>query len=59
MQTAGIEEARAALGELVERARLTGEPTLVTRYGKPAAVLVSYGWYERSQAAADAEEGIS
>jgi prevent-host-death family protein len=40
MRTATIETARATLGDLVARAQMTGESTLITRYGKPAAVLV-------------------
>ncbi len=40
MRTISLEDARAALGELVDRARLAGEPTVITRYGKLAAVLV-------------------
>jgi hypothetical protein len=30
----------------VDRARLANEPTLITRYGKPAAVVVSADWYQ-------------
>lgn len=40
MRTVTIESARATLGDLVARAQMTGESTLITRYGKPAAVLV-------------------
>lgn len=40
-----IEAARAKLGEIVDRARLAGQPTQITRQGKPAAVVVSAGWY--------------
>ena len=46
-----IEEARKQLGELVDQARLAGEPTLIMRYRKPAAVLVPLGWYEEATAA--------
>jgi prevent-host-death family protein len=45
VQEKSTEQARAGLGEIVERARLAGEPTLITRYGRPAAVVVSPGWY--------------
>ncbi len=45
-----IEEARKTLGELVDRARLAGEPTLIMRYRKPGAVLVPVGWYEEATA---------
>ena len=32
----------------MDRARLANEPTLITRYGKPAAVVVSADWYQVS-----------
>lgn len=56
MQQLSIEDARRHLGELIDRARLAGEPTLIMRYRKPAAVIVSAGWYERA-AARLAEDG--
>ena len=37
-----MEEARAKFGELVDRARLAGEVTVITRYGKPVAAIVPY-----------------
>ena len=46
MDEASIETARAKLGEIVDRARLAGTPTLITRQGKPAAVVVSAAWYD-------------
>jgi prevent-host-death family protein len=49
MRTTSLEEARAGLGELVDRARLVGEPTLITRYGRPAAVVVSEDWYKLAE----------
>jgi prevent-host-death family protein len=45
MRSVNIEDARKTLGELVDRARIAGEPVLITRYNKPAAVLVSADWY--------------
>ena len=48
MQEASIESARLKLGELVDRARLAEQPTLITRQGKPAAVVVSVAWYDRA-----------
>jgi prevent-host-death family protein len=51
MDTVSIEQARRALGEIVDRARLAGEPTLITRQGKAAAVVVPVGWYERARQA--------
>jgi prevent-host-death family protein len=38
-QEASIEEARAGLGGVVDRVRYTGDPTLITRNGKPAALI--------------------
>jgi prevent-host-death family protein len=49
MRTASVEEARARLGDLVDRARLAGEPTLITRYGREAAVVVSADWYRLAE----------
>jgi prevent-host-death family protein len=48
VETVQIEEARKVLGELVDRARLAGEPTMIVRYRKPAAVLVPIGWFEEA-----------
>ena len=44
MDEISIERARVTLGEVVDRARFTDEPTMITRYGKPAAVIVSADW---------------
>jgi prevent-host-death family protein len=52
-----LEQARATLGDLVDRARLQGSPTLITRHGRPAAVLVGSDWYERAAAALAGAEG--
>lgn len=38
METVQIKEGRRTLGELVERARLAGDPTLIMRNRKPATV---------------------
>jgi len=51
MRTVSIEDGRRQLGELVDVARLAGEPTLITRHGKAAAMLVSVSWYEDAEAA--------
>jgi prevent-host-death family protein len=51
MQSVSIEEARRTLGELVDRARLAGEATMITRHGKASAVIVSADWYQRASAA--------
>jgi prevent-host-death family protein len=46
MDEISIEAARPKLGEIVDRARFTGQPTQITRTGKPAAVVVNADWYE-------------
>jgi prevent-host-death family protein len=51
MVTVQIEEARRTLGELVDRARLAGEPTMILRNRRPGAVLVPVSWYEEAAAA--------
>jgi PHD/YefM family antitoxin component YafN of YafNO toxin-antitoxin module len=48
MNTVQIEEGRRTLGELVDLARLAGEPTLIMRNRKPGAILVPVGWYEEA-----------
>jgi prevent-host-death family protein len=45
MEEMGLEDARRRIGEIVDRARLAGEHTLITRQGKPAAVVVGDRWY--------------
>jgi prevent-host-death family protein len=47
MDDMSIEAARRALGEIVDRARLMDEPTVITRQGKRAAIVVSTDWYFR------------
>ena len=47
MKSVNIEDARKILGELVDRARIADEQVLITRYNKPAAVLVGADWYRR------------
>jgi prevent-host-death family protein len=50
MDQVSIEGARRTLGDVVDKARFTDEPTVITRQGKPAAVVVSVGWYEQAKA---------
>jgi prevent-host-death family protein len=59
MRTVSVEQARAGLGDLVDRARLAGEPTLITRYGRAAAVVVSQDWYRAAEEALAASHGPS
>lgn len=51
-----MEEARVRLGDVIDRARLTGEPTLITRYGRPAAVVVSEDFYLNAIQVFDSQE---
>jgi len=56
MASEPLAKARAHLGEVVDRARHGGQPTVLTDHGKPAAVVVSHEMYEeyrRLQAAED------
>ena len=61
MEQVSIEEARRTLGEIVDRARLADQATLITRQGKPAAVVINVEWYGKMLAcvneAASTEEG--
>jgi len=42
-----VSEARQRLAELIDTARLTGEPVRVTRRGRPVAVIIDSDAYER------------
>jgi prevent-host-death family protein len=55
VNTVQIEEARRTIGELVDLARLAGEPTLIMRNRKPGAVLVPVSWYEEATRGMNAE----
>ena len=45
MEELGIEDARRQLGEIVNRAHFAEQHTLITRQGKPVAVVVNADWY--------------
>ncbi len=47
MELVSIEKARGKLGDLVDDA-MNGQPVTITRYRRPAAVLVSAAWYEQA-----------
>lgn len=52
-----ISDAREHLSEVVGRARYGGEETILTHYGSPAAVVISFEEYQRlKQAAEDVPE---
>jgi prevent-host-death family protein len=48
MEQISIEDARRTLGEIVDQARLAGRPTVITRQGRPAAVVVSLEWHRQA-----------
>jgi prevent-host-death family protein len=52
-----LEQARGTLGDLIDRARLAGEPTMITRYGKPGAVVVSADWYQDADCLEQSADG--
>lgn len=47
----GIVELRPVLGDRVDKAFFTKEPTIITKKDKPRAVLIPYEWYEELLAA--------
>lgn len=51
-----ISEARERIGELVGRARYGGEETVLTYYGAPAAVVISFEKYQQLRHASQAEQ---
>jgi prevent-host-death family protein len=59
MEAHGIEETRGILGDLVERVRVGGEHFVITRYGKPAAVIVPVEWLEQMKARIGSEKVAS
>jgi prevent-host-death family protein len=59
MRMVSVEQARVGLGDLVDRARLAGEPTLIICYGRPAAVVVSQEWYKEAEQALAAPGGAA
>ena len=50
MDEISIEQARPKLGDLVRDAQQHGITTLITRNGKPAAVLVPVEWMRKARA---------
>lgn len=51
-----ISDAREHLGEVVGRARYGGEETILTHYGSPAAVVISFEEYQRLKRAREGGE---
>jgi prevent-host-death family protein len=54
METVSIEAARGKLGDLIDQA-MTGQPVTITRYRRPAAVLVPVAWYQQATECLDRE----
>lgn len=52
-----ISEAREHISELVGRARYGHEPTILTHYGSPAAVIISFEEYQKLRHARGGDEG--
>jgi prevent-host-death family protein len=55
MEQISLDQARRTLGEIVDRARLTGQATLITRQGKAAAIVINVDRYREQGEAADAQ----
>lgn len=56
MSTYTMTEANKKTAEMVNEARYTNQPVLITDHGKPAAVLISPGLLARYQALEDAAD---
>lgn len=56
MTSEPLAKARAHLGEVVDRARHGGKPTILTDHGKPAAVVISHEAYEHYRRLQEAED---
>jgi prevent-host-death family protein len=50
-----VQQARENFADLVNEARYGQQPTEITKYGKPAAYLVSPEWFERASRALSGE----
>jgi prevent-host-death family protein len=48
-----VSQARENLGELIDNTRRSGEPVVLTRHGRPVAVVLDHVLFERLVAAAD------
>jgi prevent-host-death family protein len=46
MKEIGIEDAKATMSDVVDAA-VAGEPAVIIRHGRKAAVVIGYGEYER------------
>jgi prevent-host-death family protein len=48
-----VSQARENLAELIESTQRSGEPVVLTRHGRPVAVVLDHALFERLVAAAD------
>ena len=48
-----VSQARENLAELIDNTRRSGEPVVLTRHGRPVAVVLDHALFERLVAAAD------
>ena len=58
MDKISLHHARNTIGDIVNRARYSGTPTLITSQGKPAAVIVSVPWYQDALSHLDVTEPV-
>lgn len=58
MESVSIEAARAKLGDLVDSA-MNGQPVTITRYRRPAAVVVSAARYEQAAECLERDKAAS
>ena len=49
--TYGAQQVRDHFTDVIEQVRMTRTPITVTRHGRPMAVMVDIGWYERARSA--------
>jgi prevent-host-death family protein len=47
-KTLGVQQARENLRDRIDAALERGEHTIITRVGRPVAVLVPYRWYSEN-----------
>ncbi|MEU7278663.1 type II toxin-antitoxin system Phd/YefM family antitoxin [Streptomyces sp. NPDC045431] len=55
IETVGVQQARDRLRDHIDAAVEDDQITVITRHGKQVAVLVPAEWYQRAQAALDAQ----
>lgn len=46
MDVRGMEETRTRLAEIIDRVQAENVPTLITRHGRPAAVIISISMWQ-------------